>query len=69
MEMRRLNRYSNEGSGERLYTGRESSRGNLRGRPYAVCVPLLMYKMLLYCRGLLAEVPVSQPSFAKGLPA
>ena len=63
MEMQRLNRYSNEGGGERLYTGRG------RGRPYTVRVPLLMYKMLLYCRGLLAEVPVSQPSFAKGLPA
>ena len=54
MEMQRLNRYSNEGSGERLYTG----RGNLRGRPYVVCVPLLMYKTLLYFRVLLAGVPV-----------
>ena len=43
MEMRRLNRYSNEGSGERLYTGREGSRGNLRGRPYVVYVLMLMY--------------------------
>ena len=58
MEMRRLNRYSNEGSGERLYTGRENSQGNLRGRPYVVCVPLLMYKKLLFFRELLAGVPV-----------
>ena len=58
MEMRCLSPYSNEGSGERAYTGRENSRGNLRGRPYVVCVPLLMCKKLLCFRELLAGVPV-----------
>ena len=54
MEMQHLNRYSDGGSGERLYTG----RGNLRGRPYVVCVPLLMYKTPLCLRELLAGVLV-----------
>ena len=38
VEMRRLSHYSNEGTGEHAYTGREISQGNLRGRPYVVCV-------------------------------